>query len=555
MEPLQIATEAVQRPVPWLSAILWLPLLGGLLVLALPERQHAVARALGLVWSLLVFVVSLGAFVVFDDTIGGFQLVEDRPWVASLGIRYAIGLDGISLCLVLLTTALTPLVLLASAGAVRTRVRTFVIGCLVLETAAIGALVAVDLVLFYVFWELMVIPIHLLIGIWGGAGRLAAASKFAVMAAAGSAPMLVALLALSDAAGGTFLLTDLYGLRLTLEAQTWMFAAFGVGFAVRLPMVPLHTWSPRAHAAAPDAGSLVLTGLLLPVGAYGFVRFTIPLFPDAAALAAPYVAGLGAGGVVYGALLALAQTDLKRLVAYASLSHLGVVALGLISRTAQGVEGAMLQLLNHAIAMGALCLLVGALDARNGRRRVLELGGLGREMPVLAGCLMVAFGAAAGVPATAGFVGEVLVLVGAFTADGHADLRPFAVVAAGGLVLGAVGMAWRVRRLVAGPPSHPPGARLADLGLRERAVVLPLLVLVLGLGLYPNVVLDRTHASVARFVERATTSALPTEDMPTDDLGGQARVRALGGGRGAQSAATAEAAVPGAAPAGGVLTP
>lgn len=553
MEPLQIAAGAAQHPVPWLSAVLWLPLLGGLFVLALPERQNAVARALGIVWSLLVFVVSLGALSAFDDAIGGFQLVEDHPWVSTLGIRYAIGLDGISLCLVLLTTTLTPLVLLASAGTVRTRVRAFVVGCLVLETALIGALVAVDLVLFYVFWELMIVPVYLLVGVWGGAGRLSASSKLALMAAAGSAPMLIALLALSNAAGGTFLLTDLYGVRLSLEAQAWMLAAFGLAFAVRLPMVPLHTWLPRAQSAAPDAGSVVIAGLLLQMGAYGFVRFALPLFPDAAALATPYIAGLAVVGVLYGGLLALAQTDLKKLIAYASVSQLGLVALGLVSLTPQGVEGAVLQLLNHAIAMGALCLLVGALEARADTRRRLASGeralrGPGQGMPVLAGCLLVAIAAVAGVPATGGFVGEVLVVVGAFAADAHADLRPFAVVAAAGLALGAACMVWRLRQLVSGPAEHPPDAP-ADLGLRERAVVLPLLVLVIVLGLHPNLVLDRMHASVERLIERATASVLPPADAK-----GQARA-GLHGRRTGPVAATSDAARAARAPARTAMAP
>ena len=507
--------ETATNALPIISLVTFLPLVGGLLLMAIPRENEGLLKGLALAWSLVVFSLSLAIYTGFDPASAGYQFSENRAWVESLGIRYVVGIDGISLFLVLLTTFLTPLILLGSWHAIDKRVKEFLICFLVLETAMLGALVSLDLFLFYVFWELMLIPMYLLIGVWGGTNRIAATLKFFLMTAVGSLLMLVALFYLYAARKGeapSFLLADYLTLELTLEEQVYLFAAFALAFAIKVPMVPFHTWLPRAHTEAPTAGSVVLAGVLLKMGTYGFVRFAIPLFPDAARLAVPYIAALATIGIVYGALLALAQNDVKKLVAYSSVSHLGFVMLGVASLSVAGTEGAMLQMLNHGVSTGALFLLVGCVYERRHTRQMADYGGIAQVMPWFAVLFMIVTLSSIGLPGTNGFVGEFLVLAGTFTADGDFDLRWHVAVAATGVVLGAFYMLWMFQRVMFGPLKNPKNKDLKDLDLREWVVLLPLVVLIFVMGIKPQFMLGRMEPSVKNYLEQATASRLPMSD-------------------------------------------
>ena len=508
-------------PFPWLTLVTWLPLLGGLLLTAVPRVNETLLKGLAFGWSLIVFVVSLPLYFGFDATDAGYQFAETAEWIPALGIKYALGIDGISLFLVLLSTFLTPLILLGSWTSIESRVKEFLICFLLLETAMIGALVSLDLFLFYIFWELMLIPMYLLIGVWGGANRIAATVKFFLMTAVGSLLMLVAMFYIYQRREGapSFLLEDYLGLSLTLQEQLWLFGAFALAFAIKVPMVPVHTWLPRAHTEAPTAGSVVLAGVLLTMGTYGFVRFAMPLFPDATLVATPWIAGLATVGIVYGALLALAQSDVKKLVAYSSVSHLGFVMLGLVAMSTQGVSGAMLQMLNHGISTGALFLLVGCIYERRHSRQIADFGGITKVMPWFAVMFMIVTLSSIGLPGTNGFVGEFLVLAGAFLADGPWDLRWYVAVAATGVILGAFYMLWMFQRVMFGPLKNEKNKVLKDLNLREWVVLSPLIVLIFVMGIKPQFMLERMEPSVEAFRKQATTSRLPA-----DDTEGRARI-------------------------------
>jgi NADH-quinone oxidoreductase subunit M len=510
---------------PWLSAVTWLPLLGALLLMAVPRENTGLLKGLTLAWTLAIFGLSLGLLSGFDGTSGGFQLVESTPWIEAFGIRYAMGVDGISLYLVLLSTFLTPIIILGSWTAIEKRVKEFLICFLVLETAMIGALVALDIFLFYLFWELMLIPMYLLIGVWGGSNRIAATLKFFIYTAVGSLLMLAAIFYLyaqrPDGSAPTFLLTDYYGMQLSLKEQGFLFGAFALAFAVKVPMFPFHTWLPRAHVEAPTAGSVVLAGVLLKMGTYGFLRYAMPLFPDAVQVAVPYIAGLAVIGIVYGALLALAQGDVKKLVAYSSVSHLGFVMLGLAALTPQGVEGAVLQMVNHGISTGALFLLVGVIYERHHTRNMADFGGLSRVMPWFAVIFMIVTLSSIALPGTNGFVGEFLVFMGAFVADGPYDLRWYVAVAATGVILGAFYMLWMFQRVMFGP-KNPKNEGMRDLSKREWTVLAPLVVAIFALGVFPNLILKNIHPSVDRAIQLSTASVLRA-----DDAEGKATIEAL----------------------------
>lgn len=522
---LEIVLQNTTAGFPWLSAVTWLPAVGAVLLMAIPRENTSLLKGMAFGWSLAVFGLSLGLLAGFDGSSGDFQLVENVPWIEGLGIRYALGIDGISLFLVLLSTFIVPVIVLGSWNAVEKRVKEFLICFLFLETAMVGALVALDIFLFYLFWELMLIPMYLLIGVWGGANRIQATLKFFLYTAVGSLLMLAAIFYLYHArpetTGPSFLISDYYGLRLTLKEQLFLFGAFAVAFAVKVPLFPFHTWLPRAHVEAPTAGSVVLAGVLLKMGTYGFVRFAMPLFPDAVKIMTPYIAGLSVIGIVYGALLALAQGDVKKLVAYSSVSHLGFVMLGLAALTPQGVEGGLLQMINHGISTGALFLLVGVIYERRHTRNIADFGGLARVMPAFAVLFMIVTLSSIGLPGTNGFVGEFLVLMGAFTADGYYDLRWYVAVGATGVILGAFYMLWMFQRVMFGP-RNPKNEGLPDLSRREWATLAPLIVLIFALGIFPNLVLDKVHASVERAIQLSTATVLPPGDAD-----GRATIEAL----------------------------
>ena len=480
-----------------------LPLAGALLLLLIGNadgRRDGLIRWLALALSLASFGVTLALWAGFDSSSAEFQFVERAPWIPAFGIDYYLGIDGISLLLVVLTGFLTPIALLSSWESVDKKVKEFSIFVLVLEAAMIGVFVSLDLFLFYVFWDAMLIPMYFLIGIWGYDQRIYAAVKFMLYTMAGSVLMLVAILGLaylhSEATGSyTFDLVKLYTLDLAPETQRWFFLAFAVAFAIKVPLFPFHTWLPDAHVQAPTAGSIILAGVLLKMGTYGLVRFAFPLFPLAAAEFAPWIALLAVIGIVYGALVAMVQPDMKKLVAYSSVSHLGFVVLGICAMNVQGVQGAVYQMLAHGVSTGGLFLIVGMLSDRRHTRLISEFGGLKSSMPRLTAAFLIITLASIGMPALNGFVGEFLTMVGAFRWD------PRYVVAAGlGVILSAVYMLWMFQRVYLGTITHDENASLPDLTPREWAAVLPLCAMAIVMGVFPTFFLAPMEPAVERLV-------------------------------------------------------
>ncbi len=482
-----------------LSVLLVLPVIGAVVVATLPARETNLAKGIGLAFALVQFFVSLPLLSGFDPTQTGYQFEQNVPWIASLGIQYHVGIDGFSLWIVLLTTLLTPLCILAGWGSIDRRGAEFVAAMLVLETGVLGALVALDLILFFTFWELVLIPMVLIIGVWGSEERIAAAVKFFLYTMLGSALMLAAILYLAvqhyNVTGGvwSFDLPALKQVVLTPEAQLWCFWAFALSFAIKVPLFPLHTWLPDAHTQAPTPGSVILAGVLLKLGTYGMIRFAFPLFPLAAGEGAQTLAILAVVGIVYGALVAWRQDDAKRLVAFSSVSHMGFIVLGICAWSTQGLTGATFQSLGHGLTTGALFMAVGMLYERRHVRLLSEFGGLAKVMPWFTACFMIAMLGSAGLPGLVGFVGEFLVLIGTF-AHGGLTLHQTAalgLVAASGVVLGAVYLLHLFGRVMFGPITHAQNAALSDLSIREAVCFVPVLALVVGMGVYPKPVLDR----------------------------------------------------------------
>jgi NADH-quinone oxidoreductase subunit M len=457
-----------------LPVILALPLLGALFVMLTPRGEGAIARGVGLAVSTATFLMSLLVLRYFDGKDAGYQLTTDAVWVSSLGIHMKLGIDGISLWLVLLTTFLTPLTLLAATRSIEKHVREFVAAFLVLETGMLGAFVSLDLFVFYVFWEVMLIPMYLMIGIWGGQRRLYASIKFVLYTMVGSLLMLVAIFYLYVQHGQ---ITGIYTTELTHitasgqtlglahvvlphDAQVWCFAAFALAFAIKVPLFPLHTWLPDAHVEAPTPGSVILAGVLLKLGIYGFIRLAMPLFPYGAAVLAPYIAILAVIGIVYGAVVAFAQDDVKKLVAYSSVSHLGFCALGLFSLTVSGIEGSIYAMLSHGLTTGGLFLGIGMLYERRHTRRLAEYGGIWKQMPLFSGLYLIIVMGSAGLPGLSGFVGEFLSLFGTFNAGDTfpkawphylPSPRLLAAIATTGVILGAIYLLFMFQKVFFGP--------------------------------------------------------------------------------------------------------
>ena len=482
-----------------LSIVIFLPLLGVIAIALLRGLGASAVKVIALGIGLLTFIISLGLYTGFDATTATFQSVTQQEWIPGLGTKYHIGIDGISLWLVLLTTLLTPVCILAAWNSVEKGLSGFMMSLLALETGMLGVFCALDLFLFFVFWESMLIPMYFLIGIWGGERRIYATVKFVLYTMAGSALMLVGILALYFQNGNSFDLTTLSG---PFEHSHLLFLAFFIAFAIKVPLFPFHTWLPDAHVEAPTVGSVILAGVLLKMGTYGIVRFCLPLFPDAATQFTPLIVTLAVIGIIYGALVAMVQPDLKKLVAYSSVSHLGFVVLGLFSKTSAGIEGSVLQMINHGISTGALFLLVGMIYERRHSRMIVDFGGLAKQMPVFATIFMIVTLSSIGLPGLNGFVGEFMILFGSFVTDAFS--KWYVVFAATGVILAAIYMLWMFQRVMFGTLDKT-NAELPDLNAREVVVMLPLLLFIVWIGVYPKPFLSKMEKSVGLVVTKVQT--------------------------------------------------
>jgi NADH-quinone oxidoreductase subunit M len=488
--------------IPILTVVVFFPLAGMLVVLCLPASRGRVIKLAANIFTGLEFAATLLLISRFDAASGEMQFVERMPWIKAIGAQYLLGIDGISLLLVLLTSLLTFVATLSSWGAVKTRLKEYYVFMLLLETGMIGVFLALDLVLFYVFWEVVLVPMYFLIGIWGGERRLYAAIKFFLYTLFGSVAMLVGILVLRGQ-HQTFDWTAMVAAGAIIPAalQGWIFLAFFLGFAIKVPMFPFHTWLPDAHVEAPTAGSVILAGVLLKMGSYGFLRFSLPLLPAAARRYAPVMVALALVSIVYGALVSLMQKDMKKLIAYSSVSHMGFVMLGLFALTPMAVKGAVLQMVNHGLSTGALFLVVGILYERRHTRLIAEFGGLASRLPVYAAVFLIMALSSIGLPGLNGFVGEFMILMGTFPVSWL-----WTAIAATGIILGAGYMLWLYQRVMFGPLSNPANESLKDLTLREFATFLPLLILVFWIGVFPKpflAVLDKPVEKIVRIVNPA----------------------------------------------------
>jgi NADH-quinone oxidoreductase subunit M len=530
----------------WLvTLVVFQPVLCAALVALLPQNEKRLVRAWTFLSLLINFGLTLWLYTAFDPKGPEFQLEQRLPWITDLGISYHVGVDGLAVSLMLLTGFLGPLVVLASWSFIQSRVKSFHLALLLIQTAMLGALASLDIILFYVFFEAMLIPMYLLIGVWGSEDRTKAAMKFFLYTLGGSLVMLVAILAvyfigqpsgarsfdygaffnslapanreLAACAAGKVATacTSLSPLAQVLRAYgPWMFLGFAVAFAIKVPMFPVHTWLPDAHTEAPVAGSIILAGVMLKMGTFGFWRYAIPLFPVAAQQMRVPFAVLSVVGIVYGAMMCLAQRDVKRLIAYSSVSHLGFCMLGIFALTAEGATGSAYQMLNHGVSTGALFLLFGFLYERRHTRAIIEFGGVARSMPVFAALFLIITFSSIAVPGTNGFIGEFLVLLGTFKST---QLPMWlGVLAATGVILGAGYMLWMVQRVFFGPLVQVENARLKDLNVRELASALPFVVMALVMGVLPGSFLDKLQPSTQRYVARAQVGLdVPTRDEDT----------------------------------------
>ena len=505
-----------------------LPLLGAIFVMCTPKGESSLHRGIGLAFATLTFLVSLGLISFFNLRNPGMQMVFDVEWIPGLGAHFKTGVDGFSFALVILTTFLMPLTMWATSHTVEKHTREFIVALLVLETGMIGAFVALDVFVFYVFWEVMLIPMYLLIGIWGGQRRLYASIKFVIYTMVGSLLMLVAIFYVYAKHGEVtgIYTTDLEALTklaLPYEAQVYCFAAFALAFAIKVPLFPLHTWLPDAHVEAPTSGSVILAGVLLKFGIYGFLRYAMPLFPHGAEVLAPYIAILAVVGIIYGAVVAFAQDDVKKLVAYSSVSHLGFCALGIFALTDQGIQGSIYAMLSHGLTTGGLFLGIGVLYERRHTRKLAEYGGLWKQMPVFAGLYLIVVMGSAGLPGTSGFIGEFLTLFGTFNAEATfpptapaylPSPRLLGALATTGVILGAVYLLYMFQKVFFGPLDQSKNGKLKDLNGRELSVFVILAVAIILMGLFPRQILRSMEGTTKSFLASYGTRLAEPDGPP-----------------------------------------
>ena len=491
-----------------LTGIVFLPLLGALSIVLVGRERTRLIRWLALIFSVGTFLLAARAFWLYSPEHPGLQYVEQTPWISSPPIDYFLGADGLSLLMVLLTAFLTPVAILASWEAVEQRAKEFFLFLLVLETGTLGVFLALDLFLFYIFWEAMLIPMYFLIGIWGHERRIYATLKFVLFTMTGSVFMLVGILYLYRVTGSfnwVTILDRLSGPEAVLagKAQIWLFLAFFIAFAIKVPLFPLHTWLPDAHVEAPTAGSVILAGVLLKTGAYGLLRFCLPLFPDAAHELAPFISFLAIVGILYGGLVSMVQPDLKKLVAYSSVSHLGFIVLGIFAFNTPGIEGAIYQMCSHGVSTGALFILVGMLYERRHTRQIRDFGGLATPLPVLSSFFVLVALSSLGLPLLNGFVGEFLILLGAFKARAL-----YGVLGALGVVVAAIYLLWMIQRVLFGEVTHPANRSLRDCKFREGVILTALAVVIIGMGVYPQPFLRRLDQTTQRILTRLQGGSL-----------------------------------------------
>lgn len=496
MEQTLINSMGSTMGFPILSTLIFLPVVGAALILLINRANESLAKWAALLFSVATFLVSIPLFTNFNKATHEMQFVEKHAWVPAWNINYHLGLDGISILFVLLSALVAILCVLISWNSVKMKSKEFFISILIVESAMIGVFCSLDFFLFYIFWEAMLIPMYLLIGVWGGPNRVYAAVKFFLYTLVGSVLMLVGIITLYLYAGRNFDIVALSKMILPYDMQFWLFWAFFAAFAVKVPMFPVHTWLPDAHTEAPTAGSVILAAVLIKMGAYGFLRFSLPMLPEASRAMSPVMIVLSVIAIIYGGVICLAQTDLKRLIAYSSVSHMGFVTLGIFAMNVQGMEGGILQMLNHGIVTGGLFLGVGAIYDRTHTRQISDYGGVASVMPIFSAIFIIYTLASIGLPATNGFVGEFLILLGGFRASQWAG-----VLSASGIIIGAGYMLWLYQRVFF-METNQKVVGLADVNAREMAALLPMVVLIFWIGIYPTDFLGFMHESVRHLLER-----------------------------------------------------
>jgi len=491
-----------------LTYIIFSPLIGALILMFFERTQHNAMRWVALLSTLFTFILAVVLFFRFDGSEAGFQFMQEVSWIETIDVAYRVGVDGISLLLVMLTAFIMPISVIASWSSIKHRVKEYFVFLLLLEVGMIGVFLALDMFLFYIFWEAMLIPMYFIIGVWGGKERIYAAVKFFLFTMVGSLLMLVAIIWIGVHASNSIghFTTDLLVLyevspTIPLALQSWMFLAFALSFLIKVPIFPLHTWLPDAHVEAPTAGSVILAGVLLKMGTYGLIRFCLPLFPAATYEYMPLISILAVIGIIYGALVAMVQPDIKKLIAYSSVSHLGFIVLGIFALTEEAMQGSIIHMVSHGLSTGALFLLVGMIYERRRTRLIVEFGGIAKVMPIFAAFFLFISLSSIGLPGLNGFIGEFLILLGAFQSEALGTYW-YAIFAASGVILAAVYMLWMYQRVMLGELDKPDNQTLVDINAREIVTLVPIAIFVIWIGIYPATFLNKTEASAQQVLEQ-----------------------------------------------------